>query len=287
MRKVTGFLFTLVSVLLLSLGVAGCGKAKPDFFVLVENANGVAPQSKVMWRGVEVGTVTEVKPDAGKIRLDVILSPEYKGQIRDGVRAKPMKDFSGLAAPILNLFGGSEATAPVVPQGSQVPEATLLETLQYTNFWDWFAAVGYGKWSAIGCLVVVVLALIAWKILKGLGRLVVLAAAILLVVGSFWVLRQQWDKYKSSLVSPEVQQQVDDILDFTFQSPEANEAWTSIKTDMSAILTDAKKHGSIAVDSAKAKIEAEISRKAGELRDQGKEAAAVELERINNTVLSF
>jgi hypothetical protein len=277
-------LFPVVVLLAVISVLAGCGKAKPDFFVLAENANGVAAQSKVMWRGVEVGKVTEVSPDAGKIRLDAVLLKEYRGQLRTGIKAKPMKNLTGQGVPVLNLFGGSDTAAPVLPKGSQIPEATFFETLQYTNFWDWFSAAGGGKWSVIIILVVVLLAGIAWKVLKGLSRLLILVAAIALVAGSFWVIRQQWDKYKSSMVSPEVQQQVDEMLNFSLQSPEAKEAWQSIKTDINDILDTAKKQGVAATGSIRASIDATISQKAADLRKRGKEAAAAEIEQIKDTI---
>lgn len=284
MRKIFVLLLSLGSLVFLTLGMAGCGKAKPDFFVLAENANGVAVQSKVMWRGVEVGKVTAVSPDAGKIKLDVVLLKEYRGQLRTGIKAKPMKNLTGQGVPVLNLFGGSDPAAPVLPKGSQIPEATFFETLQYTNFWEWFSAAGGGKWPVIIILVVILLTGIAWKVLKGLSRLITLVVAIALVAGSCWVIRYQWDKYKSSMVSPEMQQQVDEMLNFNLQSPEAKEAWQSIKTDVSEILNTAKKQGASATGSVRAAIDVKISQKAADLRKQGKEAAATEIERIKDTI---
>ena len=280
-------LFPVVVLLAVISVLAGCGKAKPDFFVLAENANGVATQSKVMWRGVEVGKVTAVSPDAGKIRLDAVLLKEYRGQLRTGIKAKPMKNLTGQGVPVLNLFGGSDPAAPVLPKGSQIPEATFFETLQYTNFWDWFSAAGGGKWSVIIILVVVVLAGIAWKVLKGLSRLIILVAAIALVAGSGWVIRQQWDKYKSSMVSPDIQKQVDDLLNFPTRSTEIKEIRDSIKNDVKALLIEARQQGTAGVESAKEKINVEILQKIEELKTQGKQDAVKELEQIKDAISVF
>jgi len=286
MKKYRVFLLSL-GALLLALGMAGCGKAKPDFFVLAENANGIAVESKVMWRGVEVGKVTAVSPEAGKIRLDAVLLKEYRGQLRTGIKAKPMKNLTGENLPVLNLFGGADPAAPVLPKGSQIPEATFFETLQNTNFWDWFSAAGVGKWSILFIFGGILLAGIAWKVLKGLSRLLILVAAIAMVAGTFWVIRYQWDKYKTSMVSPEMQQQVDEMLNFNLKNPEAKEAWQSIKTDVNELLDAAKKQGIAATGSVRASIDATISQKVADLRKQGKEAAAAEIERIRESVTEF
>lgn len=285
MKKTLGLVLPLIAVLAFS--GSGCGKAKPDLVVLVDNANGVEAKSKVTWRGVEVGEVTAILPESGKIRMDVKLAPDHQGQIRLGATAKAMRNMPGQQAPTLVLFGGTDLNAPLLPEGSQIPEASLLETLQYVNFWDWLIVTGYGKPTTIGVGVLLVVVFIAWKILKGISKLMVLGLAVLLVVGSFWVFRMQWDKHKASLVSPELQQQIDTYLHFDLTSPAAREAWNSIRTDFGDILAQAKERGGAAIDAAKAKAESELAKKADELRTQGNETAAQELEKMKGVLSSF
>jgi hypothetical protein len=136
----------------------------------------------------------------------VTLQKPYRKTIRAGVKACPLLDKKISEKPILFLIGGKDPALPLLAKGSQIQEASLTETAMYKNFWSWLGGSRNSKMLLIGCLVAVVVGFVAFKILKGLLKIVIIVGAILIVIFSSKTLSDNWATYKASWNSAEVKQ---------------------------------------------------------------------------------
>jgi uncharacterized protein YcfL len=260
----------LLTLTLACLGLAGCSSHEEDFRVLVNNANGVVVDSKVFWKGAEVGRVSVVRPESGRILLGVELFPDYRGQIREGLVAKPLNGIFTKFTPVLDLYGGDDPASLPLAHGALVPEATDVQSLRHGPYLKWAGIAGIFLFIAL--------------ILKGVRRLLALALAGLFLAASLWVLQQQWRRHKADLIGPETEAQLSELANKTIRSPEAAEAWTLIRADVQELIAETKAQGAGVTSSAWVKVDAEIRQRAATLISQGNTTAAKELSEFSQRV---
>ena len=104
------------------LALTSCTDPKPDFGFLVESGSGISPGQPVEWREVPVGTVAQLRPDRGRIRVDVLLLPEFRGAMPSDLRARVVHGFLDEKPRIL-LFNQGEPGHPLA-KGSLIPTET-------------------------------------------------------------------------------------------------------------------------------------------------------------------
>jgi hypothetical protein len=205
MKSNYGTYFSLMGIIAL-LTFCGCDFSRPDLHVSVSDTKGLAKGSPVIWQDAYVGQISGVSPEEGRYRVHVTLQKPYRKTIRAGVKACPLLDKKISEKPILFLIGGKDPALPLLAKGSQIQEASLTETAMYKNFWSWLGGSRNSKMLLIGCLVAVVVGFVAFKILKGLLKIVIIVGAILIVIFSSKTLSDNWATYKASWNSAEVKQ---------------------------------------------------------------------------------
>ena len=201
-----------ITVIATLLAVCGCDFSHSDFHVSVSDARGLTKGSPVVWQDTYVGEVSDVKQEGGAVRLDVTLQKTYRKNIRAGVKACPLMDKKISEKPVLFLIGGKDAALPLLAKGSQVPEASLNETVAITNIWSWVGGSRRSQILVAGCVIAVFAGFIAIKLLAGLLKIAILAGALLLIVFSSKSLRDGWETYKASWNSAEVKQWISDHM---------------------------------------------------------------------------
>jgi len=195
-----------LTVMIALLTFCGCDLSRPDLYVSVADAKGLVKGSPVIWQDSYVGQISRIHPAEGKCRLDVTLQKTYRKTIRAGVKGCPLLDKKISEKPILFLIGGKDPALPLLAKGSQIPEASLTETAALKNFWSWIGGSTNSKMLLLGCLVAVVVGFIAFKMLKGFLKIVILVGALLIVIFSSKTLCDGWGTYKASWNSTEVKQ---------------------------------------------------------------------------------
>lgn len=263
----------LLAIGALALGIAGCKERSADLSVRVKDAQGLTENSRVTWRGTDVGKVLEVRPEAGALAIQVELYPSYRQAIRQGAAAKPMNGIFTHFEPVLAIYGGDDAAAPILSQGAVILEATELQAWRYGPYLKWIAVAG----------VLMILGLI----LRGAKRLLCLALAVACLLGGFWVMKQQWLRHKADLVTPETEARLEELANSTIRSPEAADAWRTISSDVTALTLEARKHGYALATSAWVQVDDSLKRRASELEAQGNASAAEELSSLRQKVGSL
>ncbi len=272
MKSSSGKWMGLVTVVLM-LGALGCGSREGDLRVAVKNAQGLVEDSKVTWRGTEVGRVSAVRPVAGQLMIEVELFSAYRGALRQGAAAKPMNGIFTGFEPILEIYGGDVADAQPLAQGALIPEATELQSLRYGPYLKWAGVAG--------------VLLIVGLLLRGVKRAIFLVLAIACLAGSFWVLKQQWQRHKTDIMAPETEARLEELANTTIRSPEAADAWRSIRSDVNALALAARQQGYVLTTSAWVQVDAALQRRVKELDAQGNTAAVEELSKLREKVGSL
>jgi len=105
----------------LAICLPSCGKPAWEHHIKLDNLGGVAVGSSVMWKGAEIGTVTAIGPDDGKLRATMRLHPTFAGALKQGVVA----EVPTLALPVvrgrITLTGGDNPSAPALASGTELP----------------------------------------------------------------------------------------------------------------------------------------------------------------------
>ena len=195
------------------LFLAGCGGADSDFYVVAKDARGVAAGAPVIWQVKKVGKVKQVQTVAGGVRIDAVLDEPFRGTVRVGAKACPLPVSSSLSTPALYLVGGSDVSMPALARGAAVPEASLVETGSghAAGFLSWLGSSGQGMRALVLIVAGLVVFFIAWKLLKGLVKVVLFAAAIALVAFAVWGVKNGWDVQRfSSIVTGDVKTWVEE-----------------------------------------------------------------------------
>ena len=251
--------FYRLCLIALALILTGCGKdSGPDFFIVLDDTHGVQEKSKIIWRGAEAGEVSKIAPQEGKFRIEARLGDAYQGQVHAGVRGRAVNGITTKFKPVIELYGGTDASAPVLPRGARIEESNLLDRAREWSPW------------LIGCAVAAVIFFIVAKLMKGIFRFVALLASIALLAGSIWLLVQQWRAHKADIISPEVEAQLSELAEKTIHSPAAAAALEAVQRDISALIGKA---GTSARDTAEKALDAKVA----ELRKSGQNTAAQEL----------
>jgi len=264
-------LLAIVALLISISFLCGCGRKQPDdFHVYLKDAKGLTVQSPVQWRGVQVGYVSSISVEDGRVRVNVALNPDCRGQLRTGAKAKASRGFLGRGVPVLELFGGRDSAMPALPAGSEVPEAGLVETFSH-------------KQIAVAAVVLVILAIL-FLLLKGIKKVIVFLVALAFLVFSIWFFRLKWQKYDTEILGPEIEAKLTEQANKILGSPEAQAVWESMRDDLTSVLEQAKKRGGTATDAAREKLGELLREKAAELKDQGKDAASDEVMRLKEQI---
>jgi len=258
---------TIVAGLLI---LAGCGGKKSDFHVKLSDAGGLEEDSPVRWRGLEVGKVTSVQMADGAVRADVVLSKEYRGKLREGLKARVSKGFLGKGTPTLQLYGGGNPELPPLTRGTEIPEAGAL--------------AGFSKTHAIVVGVVFVALLLFCLVLKGIKKLVAFAVALAFLAFSGWFLKLQFDRHRSELLSPELEAKITEQAEQILGSPEAQAAWQTIQADIANALEELKKQTGAAKEAGAKRIQEKLRQKVEELKGKGATAAADDLLKLKEQV---
>lgn len=105
----------------LALSLSSCESPSYEHYVKLNHLGGVAVGSSVMWKGAEIGTVTAIGPEDGKLKATIRLHPAFAGALRQGVVA----EVPTLALPVvrgrITLVGGEMTSAPVLASGTELP----------------------------------------------------------------------------------------------------------------------------------------------------------------------
>ena len=268
-------LVLLFSALLL----IGCAEHErvSSLYTSLDNAEGLVPGSPVLWRGVQIGTVESLQLGDSGVSVAIDLSPEYRGQLREGARAKVMRGVMTRNQPALQIYGGTDTERAALPNGAVIPEATFLDTYP-----DHFL-YKHRTWLIAGIAILVVCIFV----LKGIMKLFFIGLALLACVVAFWILQQQWDRHKDVVLTPEIEARLDAMANETIRSPQVVEYWNSLRGDMSIILDQARERGNQAAAWTKERVSELISEKVDEARDKGEEAVAEELIRLKGRLESM
>jgi len=272
MKSWSGRWAGLVAVVLV-FSAMGCGSREGDLRVVVKHAQGLVEDSKVTWRGTEVGRVSAVHPVAGQLMIEVELFSAFRGVLRQGAAAKPMNGIFTGFEPILEIYGGDAADAQSLAHGALIPEATELQSLRHGPYLRWAGVAG--------------VLLIVGLLLRGAKRAIVLTLAIACLAGSLWVLKQQWLRHKADLLAPETEARLEELANSTIRSPEAADAWRTIRADVNALALEARQQSYELATSAWVQVDATLKRRASELDAQGNTAAAQELSSLRQKVGSL
>ena len=248
-----------------------------DLYATMENAEGLTPGSPVMWRGVQIGTVDSLQLTDAGVSVAINVLPEHRGQLRDDARAKVTRSVLTRNLPSLQIYGGTDASRNLLSRGAVIPEATFMDTYP-----DHFL-YKHRTWIIAGIAILVVCVFV----LKGIMKLFFIGLALLACVIAFWVLQQQWDRHKHTILTPEIEARLDAIANDTIRSPQVVEYWESVREDMSVILDQARERGNQASTWTKERVSELISNKVDQARDKGEEAVAEELIRLKGRLESM
>jgi hypothetical protein len=129
----------LVSAIASLTIVTGCGHRQPDFVVVVDDVKGVKAKTDVVWRGTQVGSVSEVRFENNRFRINVNLQPAFQNQIRGDASVKITNGITTGFKPRLVVQGGQSANAPTVKPGSELPEFRGL--FDFAQLQQWISSV--------------------------------------------------------------------------------------------------------------------------------------------------
>ena len=232
LRQSIRFFAILMTVAMLIPGGCKRGGEEPDFRVEVRDAKGVAPGSPVKWQGIEIGTVKAAELSEGGVALSVELNPEYEGKLRSDARARPSRGFGARSQPALEIYGGVDSAVPLLPAGALVPEAGMADVV---------ASISPTTWIVLGGILVALL--LIGKIAKGVVKILAFAAALIFLVCSLWVVKDQFQKHRTELLGPELEARLQELAEDTIKSPEAITAWEAIQAEVSTLGLAAKDKG--------------------------------------------
>ncbi len=270
--------FLLGLCLCLFLGLAGCSREQdpvapqPDFSVYLQDVQGVVHGTAVQWRGIEVGRVESVSMDQGHVRVDVRLDETYRGQFREGLRARPTRGFMGRGPAILEMYGGDDPGQPLLKSGKIIPEATIVDRITP------------GQMKAVGILVAaIILFLVVLRIMR---RMVAFSLALALLVFAGWFMHRQWLEHGDELLSVRQEMQWNDMARSLLTEEAAQEAWLTVQTDLADALREAGGMGRDRLNAVTSDMRAALEEKAADLYEQGKDHAAEEVQRLRDSITS-
>jgi hypothetical protein len=279
-KTIRGSIFILFALIMFCLAIPGCKKAEgPDFHVNLNDARGLTAESKVLWNGMDVGKVVEVLPVEGKAQVRVILHSDFKNTLRSDVKAKAVRGVLTEGEPVLKLYGGSDASQPLLEKGSEIPEAPDRQHRLGSRL-SKRAIVFIAGFSILALFILFVLLRI-FKAVLAIGVVLVLAIA------TFWVAKHQWMKYHDQLVSPETEAVLEEFANQTFRSPQMKEVWTNMKSDANELLGKALEKGGQASAEAKQELAIFLNEKADELKQRGKEASAEDVLKLKGKLSEY
>ena len=246
---------------------SGCRGRGSDLLVSVQDARGLATESKVLWKGTEVGQVKAVRPEAGRLMIEVELWPSYRGALRQGAIAKPMNGVFTRFVPVLEIYGGDDPGAAPLAHGAVLPEATNVQTFRHGPYLKWVGVAG--------------ILLLIGLLLRGVKRFLLLLLALVFLTGGLWVMRQQWLRHKSELLGPQTEARLEELANNTIKSPEAADAWRIMRSDINALVVEARTRSYQAATSAWAQVDMSLKRRIDDLESQGQVEAAEELSTLH------
>jgi hypothetical protein len=273
-----------ISIVLFLIVMGGCGKSKSDHYVLTSNAKEIKPDAKVMWQGVHIGSVSRIRPDQGKIRIDLKLLPKYKNSLRVGVKAKVVRDYSTPSISMLKLYGGNDPSLPLLEKYTQIQEASFFDTLSTGTIAEWLWS-SHAKWLLLACIVLLVFLWILIRILKGLIRLGFVILLLCLIAISLYIAYDHWNKYKSTPPVPYTELLV--TIENSLKNDETRQIWDSVRSDVMASMKKTTEMGIDQLGPVKSMINDLIQNKINELQSMGKDEIINQIKQDQSTIIEI
>lgn len=267
---------TLGAVIMLAVTATvltpGCGRKPadapppPDLRVHVQDAQGVGAGAAVQWRGVEVGRVDSVTMDKGLVRVDVMLHPDYRGKLHEGVRARPARGLFGRGPASLDLYGGDDTRRSVLNRGSVIAEASMTDAINPRQM----------KLAVLVAFCVILF----FVVLRLMRKITAFALAAALLVFAGWFVFRQWQKHGEEFNAVRMEMTMADMARTLLTQEAAQEAWITVQGDLAAAIRDAGGFGKDRLLEASAPVRERLAKQADELQRQGQEKAAEEVRKL-------
>jgi hypothetical protein len=130
-RSSLAFLILLAAASLLM----SCSHRGGDFFFVVDDLRGTKTGTEVLWRGAQVGRVSDVRFENGHFRVEVRLHPEYRNQIRSDATVAIAKGITTAFKPVVKINGGQDSAAAPMQRGMQLQESHSLLDVASVKQW--------------------------------------------------------------------------------------------------------------------------------------------------------
>ena len=134
------------------------------------------------------------------------------------------------------------------------------------------------------CGVAAVALLILALLMRGLQKVITFLVMGLIALGAYWFLQDRRSP-ESNVMPAELAAELERMAAGGLESPDAKAAWEGMWKEWERLSGDARARLAAGGDQARAAVARRIEAKAGELRRQGKKAAADELVRFREKVV--
>jgi len=206
MRRTERSRHRVLLAVVMAAACGGCPGKSPDLSADLSHPQGLTRGCKAVWEGQEIGVVTSVRPQGDYFTARVLLWHQFQGRVREGATAY-VEAVPGQPKPVLKLYGGTDASKPLLAKGAILREASFGDRMQAT-FLRWFASskrLLYGSLSGLPAIV-----LTAWlshKYLRRMIRAVLLAILLVLFAWICWFIRSEWHSYQNSFAWRQITRQ--------------------------------------------------------------------------------
>jgi len=283
------FVFRLALCLLLllcaSVFLSGCAPSQPDFSAELSDPGALTRGCKVMWQQQEVGIVTRVQPQANSFVVGARLWRQYRGQIHHGASAS-VAIAPTTQKPVLKIYGGTSTSRPPLAKGDVIAQASTLDRMEIKQtFIQWFTSSSYIRILVIGLPIAFLALWLVFKFAKRIVRFGLTLVLLMLVAVLCWVIRFEWQRHKDTIVPPDTRSTIEEFLDRTFKSTEVQQFWDVAREEFADMWKAAKEDTGAASAQAKDTIQRKLDDKIRSLREQGKDDAVREVERLRDSIM--
>ena len=147
---------------------------------------------------------------------------------------------------------------------------------------EWLEGISWASPRVVLCGAVGVVLLVLALLLRGLQKVIMIAAVLSLLLGGYWWFHERWGA--PDVVPRELQAELDRVADRSLKDAEARAAWDTVKREWGHLSGKTKERLLAGGDPARAAIAQRLEAKAAELRKQGKKAAAEEVVKFRREV---
>ena len=270
-----------VSLILFMGFLPGCQKSQPDHYVQVKNAKGILPDAKVIGKGMEIGSVTDVQPFQGRIRVDFELFSKYHESLRQGVKAAVIKDYNDPSQPTLRLLGGDDATCPVLEKYQEIPEASFFDVMSGDTIWEWLWT-SHAKWMLTICVIILTLMIAFVRLIKSSIRFVFFVLLMGVIAWSGYVVHKEWKTYKSAPAANSTEML--EALKSTLSTEEAYKILEAAKNEFANTIKESSGEN---VKEFLAMVNRQFTQQIDKLKAEGKDAVVEELKSDQSMINSL